>query len=252
MAIKLFGTTLIGGEAQRKEASANEFITKYPLSSDCTQMQNTINIAKAELASINASRPSTAGGKRIKARNSSALASWISEMNNFNKDLTCGIVSTPNSVSIVPTPLTPANVVAAPTIQTPAPVIAPSVITTKECVVYKKDVSTGAYVGEKIMIPLEDDCSKYQPIETTFEEKTTPTPVLPNNNTTSTTNTTTTQAPNNSPSVIVPFPAMPQVAMEYGNGESTPVIAPTQDKKQDYLMYGALGLLALLVLTRRD
>lgn len=102
MAIKIFGKTIVGGEAQRKEATANEMAGKYPLSNDCDLMKSTIEAAKAELAQINASRPSTAGGKRIKSRQLDALRSWINEMQNFLKDLTCGIVYTPQGIVITP------------------------------------------------------------------------------------------------------------------------------------------------------
>lgn len=102
MAIKIFGKTIAGGEAQRKEATANEMAGKYPLSNDCDLMKSTIEAAKAELAQINASRPSTAGGRRIKSRQLDSLRSWINEMQNFLKDLTCGIVYTPQGIVITP------------------------------------------------------------------------------------------------------------------------------------------------------
>ena len=102
MAIKIFGKTIVGGEAQRKEATANEMSGKYPLTNDCDLMKSTIEAAKAELAQINASRPSTAGGKRIKSRQLDSLRSWINEMQNFLKDLTCGIVYTPQGIVITP------------------------------------------------------------------------------------------------------------------------------------------------------
>jgi hypothetical protein len=104
MAIKIFGKTIIGGEAQRKEATANEMAGKYPLSNDCDLMKSTIEAAKAELAQINASRPSTAGGKRIKSRQTNALRSWINEMQNFLKDLTCGILYTPKGMLLTSAP----------------------------------------------------------------------------------------------------------------------------------------------------
>ena len=110
MAIKIFGKTIVGGEAQRKEATANEMAGKYPLSNDCDLMKSTIEAAQAELAQINASRPSTAGGKRIKSRQTNALRSWINEMKNFLKDLTCGILYTPKGMMLTSAPAsTPSN-----------------------------------------------------------------------------------------------------------------------------------------------
>jgi hypothetical protein len=107
MAIRIFGKTIVGGEAQRKEATANEMSGKYPLTNDCDLMKSTIEAAKAELAQINASRPSTAGGKRIKSRQLDSLRSWINEMQNFLKDLTCGIVYTPKGIVMTPIAATP-------------------------------------------------------------------------------------------------------------------------------------------------
>jgi hypothetical protein len=109
MAIRIFGKTIVGGEAQRKEATANEMSGKYPLTNDCDLMKSTIEAAKAELAQINASRPSTAGGKRIRSRQLDSLRSWINEMQNFLKDLTCGIVYTPQGIVMTPVPATPSS-----------------------------------------------------------------------------------------------------------------------------------------------
>lgn len=198
MAIKIFGTTLIGGEAQRKEASANEFSSKYPLSNDCDVLKTTINAAKAELATINASRPATAGGKRIKDRNSNALKVWLNEMNNYLKDLTCGIVggAQGQAMTFAPTP-----------------------------VVYTKDVI-------KAFTPP------------------TPTPVAPTPITPTTSTTTTQTTTQEVVSTTLPLTPTPQLAMEYGNGEANAVVAPTTDNTQKYLIYGGIGLLAVLVINK--
>jgi hypothetical protein len=133
MAIRIFGKTIVGGEAQRKEATANEMSGKYPLTNDCNLMKSTIEAAKAELAQINASRPSTAGGKRIKSRQLDSLRSWINEMQNFLKDLTCGIVYTPQGIVMTPVAATPPSTPTPPSEKrvglepivpaTPAPII---------------------------------------------------------------------------------------------------------------------------------
>lgn len=123
MAIKIFGKTIVGGEAQRKEAAANQASSKYPLTNDCDLMKSTIEAAKAELAQINASRPSTAGGKRIKSRNSDSLKVWINEMQNFLKDLTCGIVYTPQGIKITPVVATTPTAPSAPIFEPATPPI---------------------------------------------------------------------------------------------------------------------------------
>lgn len=146
MAIKIFGKTIAGGEAQRKEATANEMSGKYPLTNDCDLMKSTIEAAKAELAQINASRPSTAGGKRIKSRQLDSLRSWINEMQNFLKDLTCGIVYTPQGIVITPVAAPEKKTAVEPNIQIEpiairgdlvekyAPIPAPPIVYTKEVV----------------------------------------------------------------------------------------------------------------------
>jgi hypothetical protein len=138
MAIRIFGKTIVGGEAQRKEATANEMSGKYPLSNDCDLMKSTIEAAKAELAQINASRPSTAGGKRIKSRQLDSLRSWINEMQNFLKDLTCGIVYTPQGIVMTPVPATPPSTPTSPSekIVGLEPVLPP----TQAPIIYTKEV----------------------------------------------------------------------------------------------------------------
>lgn len=211
MAVKLFGKTIVGGEAQRKEAAANEFSGKYPLTNDCGTLQSTIDAAKAELANINASRPSTAGGKRIKKRNADALGAWLNEMQNYLKDLTCGIVGS--------------AVQGQPTTITPTPPVAP--------VVFTKEVIK-------------------QYVAPTPPQPSAPSPTLPSGESATTSPNELNVAPPKVQTQVIeptqPITPTPQVAM--GSGLATPMLPQAKDNTQQYLLYGAIGLVALLLITK--
>ena len=78
-------------EQKRKQAAANQFSSKYPLTDSCDEMKQYISDAEKELKIINVSPAQTAGAKRVRKRNMEALSSWITVMKNHLKDLTCGI-----------------------------------------------------------------------------------------------------------------------------------------------------------------
>jgi hypothetical protein len=263
MAVKIFGTTIIGGEAQRKEAASNTMSGKYPLTNDCNLMKSTIEAAKAELAQINASRPSTAGGKRIKARNSDALKVWINEMQNFLKDLTCGIVYTPEGIKVTPvaTPSVGTTVMPSPT--TPAP---------SQAIIYTPDVvknyeqpsikcADGTYdVANGVNPPCATKGGVYLP----SLPLPAPAPVLPSGQST----VVSAPAPVSQPLPSASIPPTVDYAKLYdtaalgtaiaqSNGSApSPISAPAaQDDTQKYLMYGGIALIGVLVLnslTNRD
>jgi hypothetical protein len=273
MAIKIFGTTIIGGEAQRKEAASNTMSGKYPLTNDCNLMKSTIEAAKAELAQINASRPSTAGGKRIKARNADALKVWINEMQNFLKDLTCGIVYTPEGIKI--TPVAAPAVMPSPTTPTaPTPVAQQPIIFTPDVVKNYEQPSIkcadGTYdVANGVNPPCANKGGVYLP----SLPLPAPAPVLPSGQST----IISAPAPVNQPLPTASLPSQTgpnaaDAAAEYAklydtaalgtaiaqsNGSApAPVSAPAaQDDTQKYLMYGGIALIGVLVLnslTNRD
>ena len=89
-------------ENKRKQAAANEYSKKYPLVDDITSMQASLEAAKLELKNLNKMVTSTAGAKRVKARNSFALTEWTSIMNGHIKDLKSGMnVASTESVTPV-------------------------------------------------------------------------------------------------------------------------------------------------------
>jgi hypothetical protein len=256
MAIKIFGTNITGGEAQRKEAASNVMSGKYPLTNDCNLMKSTIEAAKAELAQINASRPSTAGGRRIKARNADALKVWVNEMQNFLKDLTCGIVYTPEGIKITPvaTPSVAATVMPSPT--TPAPsqpiIFTPDVVKNYEQPSIK--CADGTYdVANGVNPPCANKGGVYLP----SLPLPAPAPVLPSGQST----IPSAPAPVNQPLPPASIPATTDYATLYdtaalgtaiaqSNGSApAPVNAlAAQDDTQKYLMYGGIALIGVLVL----
>jgi len=254
MAIKIFGTNITGGEAQRKEAASNVMSGKYPLTNDCNLMKSTIEAAKAELAQINASRPSTAGGRRIKARNADALKVWVNEMQNFLKDLTCGIVYTPEGIKITPvaTPSVAATVMPSPT--TPAPsqpiIFTPDVVKNYEQPSIK--CADGTYDVANGVVP---PCATKGGIYLPSLPLPAPAPVLPSGQSTISSapapvfGPATTPAPKTDYANLYDTAALGTAIAQSNGSAPAPVNAPAaQDDTQKYLMYGGIALIGVLVL----
>ncbi len=255
MAVKIFGTTIIGGEAQRKEAASNVMSGKYPLTNDCDLMKSTIEAAKAELAQINASRPSTAGGKRIKARNADALKVWINEMQNFLKDLTCGITYTPSGIKVTPVPSvapsTPSQ--AAPTPAAPAQPIIYTAEVVKNYEQPSVKCADGTYdVANGVNPPCATKGGVYLP----SLPLPAPAPVLPSGQST----VVSAPAPVTNAKEVLPTPttdystlydtaALGTAIAQSSGSAPAPTSAPAQkDDTQKYLMYGGIALVGVLVL----
>ena len=261
MAVKLFGKRIVGGEAKRKEATANEMSGKYPLTNDCDLMKSTIKAAKAELAQISASRPLTPGGRRIKSRQLDALKSWINEMQNFLKDLTCGIVYTPQGIvmtpvaALPPTPLTyqPENKTAVePTTPIMSPAPSPIIYTKQVIEEYVQPsikCADGTFdVANGVNPPCATKGGIYMPSLPTPA----PAPILPSGQ------STVVNSP--LPATVAPigstFVAPP---VNYANLYDTAALgtqiaqteaqpAQVKDDTQKYLMYGGIALVGVLVL----
>ena len=275
MAIKIFGTNITGGEAQRKEAASNVMSGKYPLTNDCNLMKSTIEAAKAELAQINASRPSTAGGRRIKARNADALKVWVNEMQNFLKDLTCGIVYTPEGIKITPvaSPSIAATVMPSPTTPTPSQsvIFTPEVVknyeqpTPSQAIIFTPQVvknyeqpsikcADGTYdVANGVVPPCANKGGVYLP----SLPLPAPAPILPSGQST----IISAPAPVYQPLPPASIPPKTDYATLYDNAAlgtaiaqsngsaPAPISAPAaQDDTQKYLMYGGIALIGVLVL----
>jgi hypothetical protein len=278
MAIKIFGKTIVGGEAQRKEATANEMASKYPLTNDCDLMKSTIEAAKAELAQINASRPSTAGGKRIKSRQLDSLRSWINEMQNFLKDLTCGIVYTPQGIVMTPVPATSTFGPATPSSpsfglgpeprpilgeppgglrgggETPAFGVPAPIIYTKEVVEEYVQPSIKCADGTfDVANGVNPPCATKGGVYMPSLPAPAPAPTLPTGQSTVVSSPLPTSAVFGLPAKVVApstdYAALyDTAALGTAVAQSNAPAAPTKDDTQKYLMYGGIALVGVLVL----
>jgi hypothetical protein len=120
----IFAAPALGGglalkkraENRRKQAAANKYSQKYPLSDDLGTNSSTITAAQSELRGLNASPARTAGAKRVKNREISELSKWIGVLTAHGKDLKAGMaVATSTSVVQVPSPAAPAVMAPTPT-----------------------------------------------------------------------------------------------------------------------------------------
>jgi hypothetical protein len=108
-------------ENRRRQAAANDFSKKYPLSDDAATMQSYIAQATTEVKNLNAQPATTAGAKRVKKRNVEMLNKWILVMKDHSKDLKAGI-------SVATTQVAPVPPVSDLATQTPASAVMPDVL----------------------------------------------------------------------------------------------------------------------------
>ena len=250
-----------GGEARRIEAASNQFSSKYPLTNDCNLMTSTLQMARAELAQINISRPTTPGGKRIKARNLDALNSWIKEMTAFNKDLVCGqsyVPSAPQAPTpsvVAPAPILPSGQVALP--QVPQVVEAPVVFTKQVVGQYEQPsvkCADGTYDVANGDAP---PCAKKGGIYLPSLPAPAPAPILPSGQESIPSAPLPVVQPSVMPSVqqVAPTPSANQYSQLYDQAAQGTAIAQTQAPQQavdnqKYLMYGGIALVGVLVLSK--
>jgi hypothetical protein len=93
---------IFGGEKARKNETEQSYIDKYALSNSVDELQKTLGFANIELAGLKNSKPSTAGAKRIRQRNITALSNRIMQLNNTIKDLRSGVSSQFGGLAIAP------------------------------------------------------------------------------------------------------------------------------------------------------
>jgi hypothetical protein len=89
-------------EKARKDEAEQSYIDKYALSNSVDELQTTIGLANIELVNLKNSKPSTAGGKRIRQRNITALSNRIMQLNNTIKDLRSGLSSQFGGIVVAP------------------------------------------------------------------------------------------------------------------------------------------------------
>lgn len=90
------------GEKARKDEAEQTYTDKYPLSNSVDELQTTIGLANIELVNLKNSKPSTAGAKRIRQRNITALSNRIMQLNNTIKDLRSGLSSEFGGIVVAP------------------------------------------------------------------------------------------------------------------------------------------------------
>lgn len=93
---------IFGGEKARKDEASQTYTDKYPLSNSVDELQTTIGLANIELVNLRNYKPSTAGAKRIRQRNITALSNRIMQLNNTIKDLRSGLSSQFGGIVVAP------------------------------------------------------------------------------------------------------------------------------------------------------
>jgi hypothetical protein len=82
---------LFESEKTRVTEASNSYAQKYPLSDNISNLQASVNVANLDLVSLRNDQPETAGGKRVRQRNITALSNRIMQLQNKIKDLQSGM-----------------------------------------------------------------------------------------------------------------------------------------------------------------
>ena len=245
-----------GGEAHRIQDAANAMSSKYPLTNDCNLMTSTLQMARAELAQIRASKPATPGGKRVKNRNADALDNWIKEMTAFNKDLVCGQAYVPSAPQapapavLAPAPILPSGQSATPVVQQPPVIFTKTVVTdyqqpSVKCADGTYDVANG----------VAPPCSSKGGVYVPSLPAPAPAPILPSGQEAIPSAPAPVVQPTSVPSVqtVSATPQAPQYAQLFDQAALGTAIAQSQAPQADnqkYLMYGGIALVGVLVLSK--
>jgi len=82
---------IFDGEKTRVADANNSYAQKYPLSDSISNLQASVNAANVDLVGLRNDQPETAGGKRVRQRNITALSNRIMQLQNKIKDLQSGM-----------------------------------------------------------------------------------------------------------------------------------------------------------------
>jgi hypothetical protein len=82
---------LFESEKTRVTEASNSYAQKYPLSDNISNLQASVNAANVDLVGLRNEQPETAGGKRVRQRNITALSNRIMQLQNKIKDLQSGM-----------------------------------------------------------------------------------------------------------------------------------------------------------------
>lgn len=93
---------IFGGEKARKDETEQSYVEKYPLTNSIDDLQKNLSLANIELVGLKNSKPATAGAKRIRQRNITALSNRVVQLSNKIKDLRSGVSSKFGGLAIAP------------------------------------------------------------------------------------------------------------------------------------------------------
>ena len=82
---------LFESEKKRLSEASSSYAQKYPLSDNISNLQASVNSANVDLVGLRNDQPETAGGKRVRQRNITALSNRIMQLQNKIKDLQSGM-----------------------------------------------------------------------------------------------------------------------------------------------------------------
>jgi LPXTG-motif cell wall-anchored protein len=107
---------IFGKEKARKNEAEQSYTDKYALSNSVEELQKTIGFANIELINLKNSKPATAGAKRIRQRNITALSNRILQLNNNVKDLRSGLSNQYGAIVMAPPTMTKLPIVTSDTL----------------------------------------------------------------------------------------------------------------------------------------
>jgi len=90
MAITIFGITL-GGEAAKKKEAASIYAIKYPNTGNINELRQNLGRATIELSALRSQNPQSAADKRTQQRNITALTTQTINLQNAINDANLGI-----------------------------------------------------------------------------------------------------------------------------------------------------------------
>jgi len=80
-----------GKELKQQDKVTGNYQKDFPISNDCTELDETINLAKLELVKVTNEPSNSKGAKRNRDRAVGILSKWVDTLKNYRKDLTCGM-----------------------------------------------------------------------------------------------------------------------------------------------------------------
>jgi len=94
----LAGGLTVKGINKRNESKKQDKVTgnyqrDFPISNDCSELDESIRLAKFELVKVTNEPANTKGSKRARDRAVGILSKWVDTLTNYRKDLICGMAT---------------------------------------------------------------------------------------------------------------------------------------------------------------